>query len=429
MAVFGVDCEDLDDCYSKKIDKSFFDEFIEKLNEEQELNQPSTTSISRFNTERQLRLGNIQDYENDDEYSKMGVFDELELVDNGLTWSYKTKFVVKKIHLVICISRNDIGDSITTKIIIPSDLDRGKPFQVSIVGERAKDNEIVEGDSFSIRYEFNKVLFDPKGYSLVTKGPSEPCGLDMSNKNNPNQRNQINLIERPDELKYTYLVALQFLNVTSECNFNYTLNLKVSNHPNFVQNEIRATNPSIGYPLKVLTYIAPYFIENNLNKTVQIYKPGDLNKTDVVITGQMITIQSDKTIELNCQANGRPKPSYSWLKDNNLVNLVEEKFKIENGSLKIFRAHSVDSGNYECQVANRYGRINRSFNVKVKSSSTGKLVIIIVSSIAVFILSVLLCIAFGYLIKQKRKHKKLIVIIIIFLFYYEIFVYVVMKLI
>jgi hypothetical protein len=36
-------------------------------------------------------------------------FDQIELLDNGVTWAFKTRFTIKKNHLVICVARNEIG--------------------------------------------------------------------------------------------------------------------------------------------------------------------------------------------------------------------------------------------------------------------------------------------------------------------------------
>ncbi len=140
---------------------------------------------------------------------------------------------------------------------------------------------------------------------------------------------------------------------------------------------------------------------------------------NVLIVFSDITVASDKTLELNCGNFGRPKPIVVWFKNNELLNLTDEKFYLDNtGSLKIVRTHSIDSGKYECQVSNRIGKITRSFNVnveaniltiKVKELTTKQIFLIVFISIVSFVLLVLLMMALAYVFYQKREHLNLVV--------------------
>ena len=127
-------------------------------------------------------------------------------------------------------------------------------------------------------------------------------------------------------------------------------------------------------------------------------------------------VDSDKTIELNCQAEGKPRPLVIWHKDGKLLNVTEEKFYLDSGALKIFRTHPVDSGMYECNVSNRIGYLTRSFKVEVESSiltikvkelSKRQILAITLTSLAAFIFCILLLIALTYVFIQRNEHANL----------------------
>nr|XP_056711725.1 contactin-4 isoform X2 [Euleptes europaea] len=74
------------------------------------------------------------------------------------------------------------------------------------------------------------------------------------------------------------------------------------------------------------------------------------------------------TIEENifweCKANGRPKPSYSWLKDGEPL-IPQERVQIEHGSLTITNVNLSDTGMYQCVAENRHGVIYASAELSV----------------------------------------------------------------
>lgn len=117
-----------------------------------------------------------------------------------------------------------------------------------------------------------------------------------------------------------------------------------------------------------------------------------------------------KTISyLRCENYGRPKPTVSWFKNKKMLNLTEEKYKLIDDRLQIFRVHSVDSGIYECSISNDYGSINRDFNVTINQIIIKQRHILLIVSISIisFISLVLLALVSIRLIKQKQENTRL----------------------
>ncbi|KAM9859038.1 contactin-3 [Aulostomus maculatus] len=68
-----------------------------------------------------------------------------------------------------------------------------------------------------------------------------------------------------------------------------------------------------------------------------------------------------------CKANGKPKPSYSWLKNGEQV-IAEGRIQIENGALSIAALNLSDSGMYQCVAENKHGIIYSSAQLMVLAS-------------------------------------------------------------
>ncbi|XP_039971387.1 contactin-3 [Xiphias gladius] len=68
-----------------------------------------------------------------------------------------------------------------------------------------------------------------------------------------------------------------------------------------------------------------------------------------------------------CKANGKPKPSYSWLKNGEQV-LAEGRVQIENGALSIAVLNLSDSGMYQCVAENKHSIIYSSAQLMVLAS-------------------------------------------------------------
>jgi hypothetical protein len=294
-----------------------------------------------------------------------------------------------------------LKDAIINKLIIPSEIERGRPYQVNMINERNRDSQVVEGDDINLQFAFNNVLFNKNDFKLQTNPDS--CQLNSE---------QLKLNVNSTHFKNTHLLQLRFKNITTACNYNYTLNLKVNSHPHFADTPfIKPTNPSLFYNLNAQRPIKPYFIDKQTNLTIEVFNATQNSNETIFVTTADINVESDRTIELNCQAFGKPRPTIVWYKDNRLLNLTDEKYKLGDGSLKLFRTHAVDSGLYQCQVSNRYGRIERSFNVQVESTSVKKVqkqrIIIIWGSIGLMVVSVSLVVALVLFWLQIRANSKL----------------------
>ena len=237
----------------------------------------------------------------------------------------------------------------------------------------------------------------------MTNSASEKCKLGSK---------QLSLSVNDTHFKNTHILQLRFKNITNQCNYNYTLQLKVSSHSYFTETPfVKPTNPSLFYNLNVQTPIKPYFINKQSNMTLEIFNSSQTANETILVTTADIKVESDKTIELNCQAFGRPKPTIIWLKDGKLVNITDEKYKVSEGSLKVFRTHPVDSGLYECRVENRYGAISRSFNVQVEATNVKRVqkqrMIIRVVSISLTIVIIFLVVALLLFYFQRKENNKI----------------------
>uniref|UniRef100_A0A3Q2YVB1 Contactin 3b n=1 Tax=Hippocampus comes TaxID=109280 RepID=A0A3Q2YVB1_HIPCM len=65
-----------------------------------------------------------------------------------------------------------------------------------------------------------------------------------------------------------------------------------------------------------------------------------------------------------CKATGKPKPSYSWLKNGEHV-IAQGRIQIENGALSIPTLNLSDSGMYQCVAENKHGVIYSSAQLMV----------------------------------------------------------------
>ncbi|XP_078241343.1 contactin-4 isoform X2 [Pogona vitticeps] len=72
----------------------------------------------------------------------------------------------------------------------------------------------------------------------------------------------------------------------------------------------------------------------------------------------------EESIYWECKANGRPKPSYSWLKDGELL-IPQERIRIDHGTLAITNVNLSDTGMYQCVAENRHGVIYVSAELSV----------------------------------------------------------------
>ncbi|XP_077582191.1 contactin-3 [Stigmatopora nigra] len=68
-----------------------------------------------------------------------------------------------------------------------------------------------------------------------------------------------------------------------------------------------------------------------------------------------------------CKANGKPKASYSWLKNGEQL-ITEGRIQIENGALSIAALNLSDAGMYQCVAENKHGIIYSSAQLMVLAS-------------------------------------------------------------
>ncbi|KAJ0068370.1 hypothetical protein NL108_005956, partial [Boleophthalmus pectinirostris] len=68
-----------------------------------------------------------------------------------------------------------------------------------------------------------------------------------------------------------------------------------------------------------------------------------------------------------CKATGKPKPSYSWLRNGQPLS-AEGQLQIENGALSITALNLSDSGMYQCVAENKHGIIYSSAQLMVQAS-------------------------------------------------------------
>uniref|UniRef100_A0A674PPZ4 Contactin 3a, tandem duplicate 1 n=1 Tax=Takifugu rubripes TaxID=31033 RepID=A0A674PPZ4_TAKRU len=90
---------------------------------------------------------------------------------------------------------------------------------------------------------------------------------------------------------------------------------------------------------KLSFYAAPQLTE----------KPQDVQKT------------IDDTLVWECKANGKPKPSYRWLKNGEPLDHME----VNNGVLNITSLNLADIGMYQCVAENRHGRVFTNAELRV----------------------------------------------------------------
>ncbi|KAM6413649.1 contactin-4 [Rhynochetos jubatus] len=72
----------------------------------------------------------------------------------------------------------------------------------------------------------------------------------------------------------------------------------------------------------------------------------------------------EESVIWECRASGRPKPSYRWLKDGELL-LPQGRVQLEQGSLTITNVSLSDAGMYQCVAENRHGIIFASAELSV----------------------------------------------------------------
>lgn len=79
-------------------------------------------------------------------------------------------------------------------------------------------------------------------------------------------------------------------------------------------------------------------------------------------------VSEGSNFAIQCQAVGKPKPTYEWrVTKNGIETIIErtDKYKVEGGLLTIDTIDNEDTGNYTCIASNAMGVVNSSVFVKV----------------------------------------------------------------
>ncbi|XP_016368519.1 contactin-3-like [Sinocyclocheilus rhinocerous] len=80
------------------------------------------------------------------------------------------------------------------------------------------------------------------------------------------------------------------------------------------------------------------------------------------------SLSIEENLFWECKANGKPKPSYSWLKNGETL-ISEGRVQIENGALSISSLNLSDCGMYQCVAENKHGIIYSSTELMVLASA------------------------------------------------------------
>ncbi|XP_063064101.1 contactin-4 [Engraulis encrasicolus] len=73
----------------------------------------------------------------------------------------------------------------------------------------------------------------------------------------------------------------------------------------------------------------------------------------------------DESVVWECKANGKPKPSYRWLKNGEPLEPMENKVQVVNGVLTISSLTLSDAAMYQCVAENRHGRVFTNAELRV----------------------------------------------------------------
>ncbi|XP_063072502.1 contactin-4 [Engraulis encrasicolus] len=73
------------------------------------------------------------------------------------------------------------------------------------------------------------------------------------------------------------------------------------------------------------------------------------------------------SLQWECRANGKPKPTYTWLRNGEPIP-AEDRVRVEGGKLFISNINVLDAGMYQCAAVNLHGVIYASAELKVVAS-------------------------------------------------------------
>lgn len=74
---------------------------------------------------------------------------------------------------------------------------------------------------------------------------------------------------------------------------------------------------------------------------------------------------NQQSINIDCVANGHPKPHIAWLFNGERILLNERLSIRQNGSISITDVRESDAGQYTCVAENIHGKVNTSAVLEV----------------------------------------------------------------
>lgn len=310
---------------------------------------------------------------------------------------YNLKVKINQPYLLVCFAINDVGERQGNVIVLPSELENGRTSRMQFIGARKNDSQIVEGDTLSLRFDYNNQLFSED--VKVIRPQTGRCIIN----------------ERIENAAYTRSIIYEFKDISDSCTHNYSFTVMPKNHPYLANNKTARQN---FYYINIERPLAPSFAGLNFNYT---NNQTVIEHNDTHIDYFKIYSDGDQTLTLDCKSNGRPAPTVEWLINSTKLNLTADKYTFSDNmqTLRIVRTHASDSGVYECFVKNRIGQTKRTFDIFVKAhviyskklSVKQKVGIgFLIASAVTFL--ILLIIAVTYAIWKKRAHDALKVYLI-----------------
>ncbi|XP_023247047.1 vascular endothelial growth factor receptor kdr-like, partial [Copidosoma floridanum] len=134
----------------------------------------------------------------------------------------------------------------------------------------------------------------------------------------------------------------------------------------------------------------PYFIKDNMNST---------NITE-------LSTDARNVIHLLCYVGGTPTPNITWYKDDEPLDLPEDRLSLLSNSQKLILRYLVkdDSGNYSCRAENRFGKTEKFQMVNVTEVENRFLQLTLI--VWFIVILILLLIHFSFKVLHKKITKK-----------------------
>ncbi|KAM5126643.1 contactin-3-like [Callospermophilus lateralis] len=108
--------------------------------------------------------------------------------------------------------------------------------------------------------------------------------------------------------------------------------------------------------------------ENSQRKNVARGRLTYYAKPHLVQLIKDVEMAVEESLYWECRASGKPKPSYRWLKNGDVL-VLEERIQIENSALTISNLYVTDSVMFQCIAENKHGLVYSSAELKVVASA------------------------------------------------------------